>query len=388
MSDAPLRFGAVILAAGLSSRISGFKPLLSLGGRSLLSRSAELFRKAGAAEIVAVSGHRAAEVRAEASRLKIRCVHNPDFAQGMYGSARAGLAALSPDLEAVFVLPVDIPLVRPSTPHLLLERLERLPYGVVEVLAPWFRGQPGHPPLLCRGAVARVLETPDGHSLRAVLDGLPQERVDTIDGGILFDVDTDADYTRALQRWTRRAALEPAEALALLEMRDVGERGLAHARAVTRVALVLARALVRNGSRPNLPLLECAGLLHDICKKSPRHEAEGGRLLAELGFPKVGRIVAAHRDVDPERVGRLSELELVYLADKLVRGPALIGLEARFQEKLDHYAGDAGAQAAISRRRNHARIMLARFEAEAGQSLEQILARAGLAQDQDCDPGA
>jgi CTP:molybdopterin cytidylyltransferase MocA len=279
---------------------------------------------------VAVSGHRAAEVRAEASRLGIRCVHHPDIAQGMYGSARAGLAALPPDLEAVFLLPVDIPLVRPSTLRLLLERLERLPYGVVEVLAPWFRGEPGHPPLLCRGAVARVLETPDGQSLCSVLAGLPQERVDTIDAGILFDVDTDADYTRALQRWTRRAALEPAEALALLEMRGMGERDLAHARAVTRVALVLARALVRNGSRLNLPLLECAGLLHDICKKSPRHEAEGGRLLAELGFPKVGRIVAAHRDVDPERLVRLSELELVDCSLADVQLSAVLLQGARF----------------------------------------------------------
>ena len=387
MSDA-LRFGAVILAAGLSSRISGFKPLLPLGGKTLLGRAADLFRRVGAAEIVAVAGHRAGEVRSEAARLGLTVAHNPDFEQGMLGSAQAGLKALPQGLEAVFVLPVDTPLVRPATLGLMIERFERLPHGAVEVLVPYFRGEPGHPPLLGPAAVERVLAAPAGSSLRDVLADLSQDRVETIDAGILFDVDTDADYTRALHLWKRRGSLTVAEALALLEMRDVGERGLAHARAVTRVALLLARALLRNASRLNLPLLEAAGLLHDICKASPRHEAEGGRLLTELGFPKVGRIVAAHRDVDPDREGRMGELELVYLADKLVRGPVLIGLEARFQEKLDHYDGDAEAQAAISRRRDNARAMLARFEAESGQSLDEVLARAGLAQGQACDPEA
>ncbi|HBR07127.1 MAG TPA: phosphohydrolase [Desulfovibrio sp.] len=387
MSDAPLRFGAVILAAGLSTRMHGFKPLLPLGGKSLLAQAGDLFRRAGAQEIVAVTGHRAAEVRAEAARLGLKTAHNPDFESGMFSSVRAGLAALSPGLEAAFVLPVDIPLVRLCTLRQMLERLERLPFGVVEVFTPWFRGEPGHPPLLRSGAVARVLESPAGENLRAVLAGLSQERLDTADSGILFDLDTDADYTRALHLWERRGAPAPLEALTLLELRGVNERGLAHARAVTRVALILGRALVRSGSRLDLPLLESAALLHDICKNGPRHEAAGGRLLNELGFPRTARIVASHRDVDPARAGRISERELVYLADKLVRGPMLIGLEERFREKLEHFAGDPDAQAAISGRRDNARAMMARFEAEAGQAVDQVLAKAGLALGQECDPG-
>lgn len=387
MSDAPLRFGAVILAAGLSTRMHGFKPLLPLGGKSLLARAGELFRRAGAVEIVAVTGHRAAEVRAESSRLGLKTTHNPDFESGMFSSVRAGLGALSPDLEAAFVLPVDIPLVRLSTLRQMLERLERLPNGVVEVFTPWFRGEPGHPPLLRSAAVARVLEAPAGESLRTVLADLTQERLDTADAGILFDMDTAADYTRALHLWERRGAPTPLEALTLLELRGVNERGLAHARAVTRVALVLARALVRTGSRLDLPLLESAALLHDICKNGLRHEAAGGRLLDELGFPKAARIVASHRDVDPARSGRISEREIVYLADKLVRGPMLVGLEERFREKLEQFAQDPEAQAAIRGRRDNARAMLARFEAEAGQAMDQVLAQAGLVQGQECDPG-
>lgn len=387
MSDAPPRFGAVILAAGLSSRMHGFKPLLPLGGKSLLALAGELFRRAGAREIVAVTGHRAAEVRSEASRLGLKTAHNPDFESGMFSSVRAGLAALSPDLEAAFVLPVDIPLVRLPTLRQMLERLERLPNGVVEVFTPWFRGEPGHPPLLRSGAVARALEAPAGENLRAVLADLSQERLDTADSGILFDLDSDADYTRALHLWERRGAPTPLEALALLELRGVNDRGLANARAVTRVALVLARVLVRTGSRLNLSLLESAALLHDICKNGPRHEAAGGRLLNELGFPKAARIVASHRDVDPARSGRISERELVYLADKLVRGPMFVGLEELFREKLEQFAQDPDALAAISGRRNNARAMLARFEAEAGEPLDQVLAKEGLAQGQECDPG-
>ena len=130
---------AVILAAGLSSRLAGtgeFKPLSRLAGpdgpgaATLLERAAALFRAAGVERILVVAGHRAAETRAEAARLGLGCVENPDYARGMLSSVRAGLAALpgdagearsSGDAGAAFVLPVDIPLVRPHTLRLLGE---------------------------------------------------------------------------------------------------------------------------------------------------------------------------------------------------------------------------------------------------------------------------
>lgn len=86
---------AVILAAGRGSRLdpggqkSEFsKPLMRVGGRSLLERTVEGCRKAGARRILVVTGFRAELVAAEVERLSrgdLEVVYNPDWqkANGM-----------------------------------------------------------------------------------------------------------------------------------------------------------------------------------------------------------------------------------------------------------------------------------------------------------------
>lgn len=378
MSASPV-LAAVVPAAGLSSRLVRFKPLEKLGGLSLLARAAELFRAAGVAEIVAVAGHRAPEVLAEAGGLGLRAVVNEDFVQGMFSSVRAGLAALPPGLDGVFVLPVDIPLLRPQTVQRLVARF---PGSAAEALIPCFRGEPGHPPLLRAGLVPHVLEWTGADGLRGALAGRRLEEVAVPDANILLDVDTPADWDRAVEREARQGFPGPDEALALLELHGAGQRGLAHAQGVAAAALALGRAvspaLERAGRRLDFALLEACALVHDIAKGRKRHEEAGGRLLEAEGFPEAAAIVAAHRDIDPAGLEFPGERELVYLADKLVRGSQVLGLERRFQEKLDHFAGDAEACAAIRRRRGHARDMARLVEGLAGAGLAAILEQAGM----------
>ena len=58
----PGKISAIILAAGFSSRIKDFKPLLFLGGITLLERGILLFQTTGVRDIRVVVGHRAAEL--------------------------------------------------------------------------------------------------------------------------------------------------------------------------------------------------------------------------------------------------------------------------------------------------------------------------------------
>ncbi|OIO00945.1 MAG: hypothetical protein AUJ49_08885 [Desulfovibrionaceae bacterium CG1_02_65_16] len=364
------RFAAVVLSAGKSSRLPRFKPLLHLGGRSLLGRAAELFQGCGVAEILAVTGCRAGEVEAEATACGMRPVFNPRHEDGMFTSVQAGLAALTPGFEAVFVLPVDIPLVRPTSVAALCARLET---STAQVLLPSFLGEPGHPPLLRPEAVAHALSWSGGGGLAAALEQLPMETVPVADAQILFDVDDDNAFAEAERRLLRLEAPTPDEALALLRLRGVAERGLAHGRGVADAALALAGALNARGATLDLALVEAAGLLHDIAKGQPKHEAAGARILADLGFARLAEIVAAHRDIDPAEAPVLTERELVYLADKLVRGPVRMPIRQRFQEKLDHFAEDAEACAAIRRRLGHALSMQARVEAQCGKNVQDLL---------------
>ena len=58
------RVAAIILAAGFSGRMVEFKPLLSLGGITVMERCVTLFREAGIDDVRVVTGHRGADHRA------------------------------------------------------------------------------------------------------------------------------------------------------------------------------------------------------------------------------------------------------------------------------------------------------------------------------------
>ncbi|MDO9632148.1 MAG: NTP transferase domain-containing protein [Humidesulfovibrio sp.] len=372
-TDAPRTgpLAAVILAAGKSTRLPHFKPLLKLGGQSLLARATDLFRRAGVEDILAVTGARADEVAAEARALGLRPVHNPDFETGMFSSVRTGLAALPEGLAGVFVLPVDIPLLRPATLRALAEGFRQ---SQAQVLVPTFRGEPGHPPLLSASVIPHVLGWGGSGGLAGALAGLDCESLPVADAQILFDVDDDTAFAQAEARLARQDLLSPQEALALLDIHNAGERGLAHGRGVARMALALAQALMLNGQGQglDLELLEGAALAHDLAKGQPQHEQAGAQILADLGFTRTAEIVTVHRDIDPAGLKRPRERELVYLADKLVRGPQRVGIRQRFQEKLDRFAGDEAACAAITHRLGHALDMQRLVERCAGQRLEDI----------------
>jgi len=365
-----MRLAAVVLAAGKSLRLPRFKPLLRLGGRTLLGRAAELFQRCGVAEIIAVTGCRAGEVETEAKTCGMRPVFNSRYEQGMFTSAQAGLRALAPGYDAVFVLPVDIPLVRPASVAALAKHLEA---STAQVLLPSYRGKTGHPPLLRKTAVAHVLAWSGEGGLAGALQQLPLETLPLADAQIIFDVDDDEAFAEAGRRLASIDVPGIDEALTLLDIYNVGERGLAHGRGVAEAALTMARALNARGAALDLRLVEVAALLHDIAKGQPRHESAGARILAELGYQRLADIVASHRDIDPAEVPAITERELIYLADKFVRGPVRMPVRQRFQEKLDCFAQDAEACAAIRRRREHALAMQARFEAEIGKNMQELL---------------
>ncbi len=363
------RFGAVILAAGFSSRMGGFKPLMELGGMTVLSRCVQMFREAGVGSPLVVTGHRAAEVEAEAVRLGVSATRNAGYADGMFSSVRAAASTCAglPGLDAFFILPADIPLVRPATVNLMLDAFDG------RVAYPVFADERGHPPLIPAGLIPRIL----GHDGRGGLQGLladaPSLDVPVWDRGILLDADTPDDFAVLQRRASRLHVGDRDEALALAGQ-SMPERGLAHGLAVAAVALRMGEELNRKGAGLDLDLVHNAALLHDVAKGWPHHEAAGGELLARLGLGDLSRIVSAHRDVPPPASGLLTEKEVVCLADKLVRCDRRISVEDRFGEKLALYACDENACAAIRGRMNNALALRGMVEKACGRGLEDILA--------------
>lgn len=367
-----MKVSAVILAAGYSSRMGEFKPLMQLGGRSVLACCAGIFRGAGVEDIVVVTGHRGEEVADEAARLGLRPVANPDHDEGMFSSVCRAVADLQPrKMDGFFLLPVDIPLIYPATVAALLDAFDGS-----SVVFPVFDGERGHPPLIPARLIPAI-QVHDGHGgLATLLATEAHCEVAVWDRGTLLDADRPEDFAALVRRAARMDIGDPDEAMALARLM-MPEKGVAHGLGVARVAVALGREINRHGAvqeRPlDLDLLFNAGLLHDIAKGGPNHEARGAEMLSALGLFRLAPIVAAHRDARLPQSGALTEKELVCLADKLVRGRSRVPIEQRFEEKLRKYAGDPEACRAIRGRLATAQSLRRQAERAAGRPLAEIL---------------
>ena len=369
-----MRIAAVILAAGLSSRMGTFKPLLPLGGRSLLGHCGSLFAACGITDLLVVAGHKADDVREEAAALGMGVTENPYYRSGMFSSVRRAVSALPAGIEAFFILPVDIPLIRPATVRILLENFTA---GCKTILYPAFAGRRGHPPLIPAALIPAILAHDGAGGLELLLGRYPGREVAVWDEGILLDADTPEDLQGLQDRLARISVPtgQEAEALAALLL---AEPGLSHGRMVGKVAVALAMALNARGAELDIEAVYCGGLLHDVAKGLPRHELRGAEVMAELGLPAIAAIVAAHKDLAAPADGRLTEKEVVCLADKYIGGTCRIGLGERYAEKMRLFAGDAVACRAITERLERALALRSLVEQAAGRGIDTLLDEAGL----------
>jgi molybdenum cofactor cytidylyltransferase len=106
--------GAVILAAGSSSRMGRPKQLLRFGGETLLRRAALSALGAGCGPVVVVTGAHAEQTREELRGLDVREVENQSWETGMGSSVRVGIGALlesHAEASAVVLMLCDQPYV-------------------------------------------------------------------------------------------------------------------------------------------------------------------------------------------------------------------------------------------------------------------------------------
>ena len=104
------RLGAVLLAAGTSSRMGQNKLLLEIGGTTLVARAVRT-AAAGLDPILVVLGHEADRTARELSGLPCVPVLNPEYGQGQASSLRTGFAALPDDVAGAVVMLADMPFV-------------------------------------------------------------------------------------------------------------------------------------------------------------------------------------------------------------------------------------------------------------------------------------
>ncbi len=182
---------AIILAAGRSTRMGGPNKLLAeLGGRPLVRIVTEQALASKAKGVIVVTGHQAELVEKALHGLNVKFVRNPDFAEGLASSVKAGIAAVPGDADGAVVCLGDMPMISAQLIDHLIEAFAPDRGNLIAV--PVSDGRRGNPVLWSRRFFNELM-TLDGDIGARHLIAKHSEAVAEVpveDFGAFLDIDT------------------------------------------------------------------------------------------------------------------------------------------------------------------------------------------------------
>jgi molybdenum cofactor cytidylyltransferase len=196
---------AIILAAGRSSRMGAFKPLLPFGDKTVIECCIDYLREAGVETIVVVAGHRAAELRERLSGVTFAI--NPDPDSEMGASIAAGIRELPDSAEATLIALADHPAVPAKVVTTLLDTWQH----AAAIVIPTWQNRGGHPVLIDLSLKPELLNLASTGGLRTLLQTHEEDvrRVAVDSPFVARDMDTWDDYRALYEEFTGKPAPEP-----------------------------------------------------------------------------------------------------------------------------------------------------------------------------------
>ena len=185
--------GAIVLAAGASSRMGRPKALLTIepGGPNFVSAIEDTLRASGIPtwRVVVAPGF---APKAD------RTVVNPDPSVGMLSSVQCGLRSFGEALDAAFVWPIDHPLVRPET---IVAMIAAFKEREAPIVVPTYGGRRGHPVLFAARVFPELYAADPSRGARVVVHAHDDRlELPVTDRGVTHDIDTPDDYERVFGR--------------------------------------------------------------------------------------------------------------------------------------------------------------------------------------------
>jgi molybdenum cofactor cytidylyltransferase len=183
---------AIILAAGQSSRMGAFKPLLPFGDTTVIEHTIDYLRRGSIETIIIVVGHRAGEIKTYLQNHKLMFATNPEPDSAMAASILHGLRALPSDARAVVITPVDHPAVPPEVVTQLINEWRE----GARLIIPTNDARGGHPVLIDLSFRAELLRLDPDVGLKSFFDAHRNEvkRIAVLSNYIARDLDTWDDY--------------------------------------------------------------------------------------------------------------------------------------------------------------------------------------------------
>lgn len=209
---AAMKLPCVLLAAGDGTRMGRNKLLVSLGGETLVHRTARNALKA-CSPLIVVTGSQAELVEAALADLgDIVFARNPEWRLGMAASAVAGIGHVekivgaggepSGKIPGFFLHHADMPFVPPEVFEILSAKAWKLAEeNRSTALVPSCRGNPGHPVYFPLSCIEKIRGIGKGESLKSALASCGYSLVETGSESVNEDCDTLEDFQRHAARY-------------------------------------------------------------------------------------------------------------------------------------------------------------------------------------------
>ena len=201
---------AVLLAAGMSTRMGQNKLLLNFREKPLIVHAVDTLLASDIDEVIVVLGHEIEKVRDQlersiglankaASGKPVRLSQNPDYQNGLSTSVRTGVVAVSRQANGIMIYLADQPLLEPEDVNRIVAGFAAAKEVNKSIVVPFFRGERGNPVILdaslrdsilgivgdvgCKGVIKRysekvyAIEMENDHVVRDVDDVQAYERL-------------------------------------------------------------------------------------------------------------------------------------------------------------------------------------------------------------------
>jgi molybdenum cofactor cytidylyltransferase len=187
---------AVVLAAGRSTRMGAVNKLIAeIGGKPLVRIAAEQAIASRASPVIVVTGHQREKVEAALDGLPVRLVHNPDYAEGLGTSLKAGIAAVPAEADGVIVCLGDMPQVDSALIDKLIAAFD--PERGALVVVPSIAGRRGNPVLWSRRFFPNLMQIQGDIGARHLIGNYAEAVVEVPVAGeaALTDIDTPESFS-------------------------------------------------------------------------------------------------------------------------------------------------------------------------------------------------
>jgi molybdenum cofactor cytidylyltransferase len=200
---------AIVLAAGMSTRMGQNKMLLNFRDKPLIVHAVDTLLASEIDEVIVVLGHEAEKVRDQLERSiglankaapgkPVRLVQNSDYQNGLSTSVRTGVEAVSRQANGIMIYLADQPLLEPEDLNRIVAGFAAAKEINKSIVVPFFRGERGNPVILDASLRDSILGIVGDVGCKGVIKRYPEKvyAIEMENDHVVRDVDDVQAYKR------------------------------------------------------------------------------------------------------------------------------------------------------------------------------------------------